>query len=58
MGVNITHYAATVFDSRCDIELGTVVATSYNEVWRIASEMTPHPALEWIEGGPTGKEMS
>jgi hypothetical protein len=38
-------------------ELGTVVAHSYAEVWRLAKEITLHPMLEWIEGGPSGKEL-
>ncbi len=55
--VKFDHYAATVFDMRGQNELATVVANSYDEVWRMASEITPHPMLEWIEGGPTGKEL-
>ncbi len=53
----IEHYAATVYTARGELELGTVVAKSYAEVWRIASEMTPHPLLEWLEGGPSGVEI-
>jgi hypothetical protein len=53
----ITHYCATVFDMRGQNELATVVGKSYDEVWRMAKEITLHPMLEWIEGGPTGKEL-
>ncbi len=53
----VTHYCATVFDMRGTTELGTVVASSYAAVWLIAKGMTLHPILEWIEGGPTGKEL-
>jgi hypothetical protein len=51
------HYAATVYDSRGETELGTVVAESYAAVWQIAKDMTPHPVLKWVQGGPTGKEI-
>ncbi len=51
------HYCATVFTARMEQELGTVVAPSYAEVWRIAKGMTQHPVLEWVEGGPTGEEL-
>ncbi len=53
----VTHYCATVFDIRGTTELATVVAHSYDEVWRLAKEIALHPVLEWIEGGPTGKEL-
>ncbi len=51
-------YVATVYDSRAENELGTVVAKSYAEAWNIAKGMTPHPVLEWIENGPTGRELT
>ncbi len=54
---HIEYAAAIVYTARGERGLGTVVANSYAEVWRIASEMTPHPMLEWIEGGPSGKEI-
>jgi len=53
----VTHHAATVFDARMQNELGTVVALSYDEIWRMASEMTLNPVLEWVEGGPNVKEI-
>lgn len=53
----ITNYCATVFDMRGQSELGTVIAGSYAAVWLIAKGMTLHPMLEWIEGGPTGREI-
>ena len=53
----IENYCATVYTERCERELGTVVARSYDDVWRIAKSMTPHPVLEWIDGGPTGREL-
>jgi hypothetical protein len=57
MAAKIEHYAATVY-SASNEELGTVVAESYDGVWEIALGMTTHPMLEWVQGGPTGKEMS
>jgi hypothetical protein len=50
------NYIATLFDATATHELGTVVGKSYDDVWRIALGMTPHPVLEWIEGGPSGRE--
>jgi hypothetical protein len=55
--ITVKHYCATVFDANGQNELATVVANTYDEVWRMAKEITPHPMLEWVEGGPTGKEL-